>query len=39
MIIHRYDATHMSKQFGIDISSIDGMDFPAGWGRVRPGER
>lgn len=39
MIIHRYDATRMSKHFGIDISSIDGMDFPAGWGRVRPGER
>lgn len=39
MIIRRYDATHMSKQFGIDIGSIEGMDFPAGWGRVRPGER
>ncbi|CAI1114875.1 Methionine--tRNA ligase [Serratia marcescens] len=39
MIIHRHDATQMSKQFGIDISSIEGMDFPAGWGRVRPGER
>ncbi|MFI8417129.1 class I tRNA ligase family protein [Serratia sp. NPDC078593] len=39
MIINRYDSSALSKQFGIDISSIDGMDFPAGWGRVRPGER
>jgi methionyl-tRNA synthetase len=39
MIIHDYDNAEMSKQFDIDISSIDGLDIPAGWGRVTPGNR
>ncbi|TNH42947.1 class I tRNA ligase family protein [Photorhabdus luminescens] len=39
MIIHYYDSTEMSKQFGIDIASIKGLSISAGWGKVTPGNR
>ncbi|WNZ09560.1 class I tRNA ligase family protein [Streptomyces sp. 11x1] len=37
MIINTYDDTALSKAFGIDMSSIEGLGTGVGWGRVAPG--
>jgi len=39
MVIHHLENAEMARMFDIDISHLDGLDFPAGWGRVAPGER
>ncbi|WP_199856842.1 class I tRNA ligase family protein [Nocardia suismassiliense] len=39
MIINRFDTAELHSAFGIDMSSIDGFGFGAGWARVPPGGR
>lgn len=39
MVIHHLEDAKMARMFDINISHLDGLDFPAGWGRVAPGER
>lgn len=39
MIIHQYAVEKLADLFGIQIGSIEGLESPAGWGRVKPGER
>ncbi|PXX69266.1 methionyl-tRNA synthetase [Nocardia tenerifensis] len=39
MIISNFDTAELHSAFGIDMSSIDGLDFGAGWARVVPGGR
>lgn len=39
MVIHHLENAEMARMFDIDISHLGGLDFPAGWGRVAPGER
>ncbi|QSB06876.1 class I tRNA ligase family protein [Natronoglycomyces albus] len=37
MILDYYDEGRLSEAFGIDMTSVDGLDVGAGWGRVAPG--
>lgn len=39
MVIYHLENADMARMFDIDICHLDGLDFPAGWGRIRPGER
>ncbi|AXW85663.1 methionine--tRNA ligase [Lonsdalea britannica] len=39
MVIHHLENADMAQMFDIDISHLDGLDFPAGLGKVAPGER
>ncbi|RDI68634.1 class I tRNA ligase family protein [Nocardia pseudobrasiliensis] len=39
MIISRFDTAELHSAFGIDMSSIEGLGFGAGWARVTPGGR
>ncbi|MFC9435380.1 class I tRNA ligase family protein [Nocardia sp. NPDC057030] len=39
MIINRFDTAELHAAFGIDMSSIDGFGFGAGWARVAPGRQ
>ncbi|MCX8957642.1 class I tRNA ligase family protein [Erwinia psidii] len=39
MVIHHLENAEMARMFDIEISHLDGLDFPAGWGKVAPGER
>ncbi|MFF3018326.1 class I tRNA ligase family protein [Streptomyces sp. NPDC057939] len=37
MIIASYDADVLEQAFGIDMSGVEGLGTPAGWGRIAPG--
>jgi methionyl-tRNA synthetase len=39
MIVSRYDVDALGDAFGIDMSTIEGLQVGADWGRVRPGHR
>lgn len=39
MRVNHYSLDKLSNLFGIQIGSIEGLNAPAGWGRVAPGER
>lgn len=37
MILNYYSEAELTEDFGIDMSSVDGLGVGAGWGRVAPG--
>ncbi|GLY28362.1 class I tRNA ligase family protein [Kineosporia sp. NBRC 101731] len=37
MILNQYSESELSEAFDIDMSSVEGLGFGAGWGRVVPG--